>query len=118
MNSTPVPPQLLCLLPNPIYPQKNGLNDAWRVNATPDEALLALYDAVLRTQRACAKEDNVTVVDGKALYELVGAKAALAGMGAWNRPNAEGCKNLARWLLDAISTNDLLDRPAPAAENL
>ena len=57
-------------------------------------------------------------LDGKALYELVGAKAALAGMGAWNRPNAEGCKNLARWLLDAISTNDLLDRPASAAENL
>ena len=118
LRALPVPPQLLCLLPNPIYPQKNGLNDAWRVNATPDEALLALYDAVLRTQRACAKEDNVTVVDGKALFELVGAKAALAGMGAWNRPNAEGCKNLARWLLDAISTNDLLDRPASAAENL
>ena len=103
------PPRLLCLLPNPIYPQRNGMNDAWRTNAAPDEGLLALYDAVLRTQRACAKEDNVVVVDGKALYELVGAKAALAGMGSWNRPNAAGCENLARWITDAISNNGLLN---------
>ena len=38
----------------------------------------------------------------------VGAKAALAGMGAWNRPNAVGCENLARWLTDAIANNGLL----------
>ena len=108
LRAVPEPPQLLCLLPNPIYPQKGGENDAWRVNPAPDEALLAFYDAVLRTQRACAKEDEVTVVDGKALFELVGAKAALAGMGAWNRPNAVGCENLARWLTDAIANNGLL----------
>ena len=108
LRAVPEPPQLLCLLPNPIYPQKNGENDAWRVNPAPDEALLSLYDAVLRTQRACAKEDEVTVVDGKALFELVGVKAALAGMGAWNRPNAVGCENLARWLTDAIANNGLL----------
>ena len=108
LRAVPEPPQLLCLLPNPIYPQKNGDNDSWRVNDAPDEALLSLYDAVLRTQRACAKEDNVTLVDGKALFELVGAKAALAGMGAWNRPNAVGCENLARWLTDAIANNGLL----------
>ena len=32
--------------------------------------------------------------------------AALAGMGAWNRPNAVGCENLARWLTDAIANNN------------
>ncbi|MBP5299885.1 MAG: hypothetical protein J6Y80_00640 [Victivallales bacterium] len=108
LRASAEPPKLLCLLPNPIYPQKDGLNDAWRVNAAPDEGLQAIYDAVLRTQRACAKEDEVAVVDGKALFELVGAKAALAGMGSWNRPNAAGCENLARWLVDAIASNGLL----------
>ena len=108
LRSVPEPPQVLCLLPNPIYPQKDGMNDAWKVNATPDEAFQGLYDAVLRMQRTCAKEAEVPLVDGKALFELVGARAALTGMGTWNRPNAAGCENLARWLADAIATNGLL----------
>lgn len=109
LRAVPEPPQLLCLLPNPIYPQKDDMSDGWKANAAPDEALLARYDVVLRTQRSCAKEDGVLLVDGKALFELVGARAALAGMGTWNRPNAVGCENLARWLVDAIATNGLLN---------
>lgn len=96
-------PQLLCWLPNPIFPQQDGNQALWRSDITPDENAVRFYDATLRATRGWCRKLGVNVVDCKAMFEMVGKKTALGWMGSWNRPNAEGARNIANWLADAIS---------------
>ncbi len=99
------PPQLLCWLPNPIYPQRDGNHALWHSNLTPDENAIRFYDAGLRNLRNWCQNAGITVVDCKAMFEMVGQKTALNWMRSWCRPNADGARNIANWLADAISNS-------------
>lgn len=108
MRSLEKQPALLCYLPNPIFPQKDGRNGQWRNNENPDQEAVRIYEAVLRSLRTLCKEHNVHLVDGKALFEMVGQKTAVSWMSDACNPNADGCRNIAGWLLAEITGNALL----------
>ena len=101
-RALPQPPELLAWLPNPIYPQEGGRNDLWHDNPAPDAEAVRWYDAVLRALRSWCQKAEVPVLDAKAMFEMVGQKSALAWMATWNRPNADGLKNLANWFADKL----------------
>ena len=90
------PPELLCWLPNPIFPQKDGRNGQWRLNDDPDVEAVRYYDGMLRAMRSWCQAREVALVDGKALFEIVGQKTAMSWMADCFRPNADGCRNLHR----------------------
>lgn len=102
------PPELLCWLPNPIFPQKDGRNGQWRLNDDPDVEAVRYYDGMLRAMRSWCQAREVALVDGKALFEIVGQKTAMSWMADCFRPNADGCRNLAGWMLGQINGKSLL----------
>jgi hypothetical protein len=89
-------------MPNPIYPQK-GSNEAWRGNPEPDEDAVRFYDSLLRNLRSWYQKEGVTVVDCKAMFEMMGQKSAMNWMESWCRPNADGSRNIANWILEALN---------------
>ncbi|MBO7742438.1 MAG: SGNH/GDSL hydrolase family protein, partial [Victivallales bacterium] len=95
-------PRLFCWMPNPIYPQK-GSNEAWRGNPEPDEDAVRFYDSLLRNLRSWCQKEGVTVVDCKAMFEMMGQKSAMNWMESWCRPNADGARNIANWILEALN---------------
>ncbi len=102
------PPELLCWLPNPIFPQKDGRNDLWRNNENPDTDAIRFYDAMLRATRSWCDAQHINIVDGKALFEIVGQKTAMGWLADCYHPNVDGCRNIAGWLLGEITSKELI----------
>jgi hypothetical protein len=95
-------PKLYCWMPNPIYPQR-GSNDAWRGNPDPDENAIRCYDSLIRAMRGWCQKEGVTVIDCKAMFEMVGQKSAMSWMESWCKPNADGARNIANWISEALT---------------
>lgn len=95
-------PKVICWLPNPVFPQVGGDHSGWKANLTPDEAVVRFYDANLRQLNALCKDKAVTVVDARALFMCAGMKAAQGYLANWWQANADGCRNIASWIREAI----------------
>ena len=97
--------KLLCWVPNPIYPTPDVCVD-WDDSVC--QARIKLYEAHIRQVRQMCLKQNVPLMDGRALYEVGGAKSALKWMSNWYLPNSIGAKNIALWILSSIQSNELL----------
>lgn len=97
----PTAPRLICWLPNPVYPQQNN-NSLWHGNPEPDTNAVRNYETVLRATREWCAQNQVQVVDAKAMFEMVGLKTAMSWMASWCRPDATGARTLAGWMAEAI----------------
>ncbi len=95
-------PKVICWLPNPVYPQANGANSAWKANATPDTLAVNHYGQILRNIKTVCEKNGIAIADGKALFDMQGQKTAMEGMATWCRANAEGCKTHLRAILEAM----------------
>ncbi len=104
----PKPAKLLCWLPNPVYPQRNGANSLWRNDEDPDTEAVRYYESVLRGIGGWCKAHAIPCVDARALFGMSGSQTARSWMASWWQVNATGARNLAGWLAEAIQNEGLL----------
>jgi hypothetical protein len=110
-NLKKLPPYCRSLywLPNPIFPQKNGLFAAdWRENGQIDEEARGFFEAWLRQLRQRCQAAKLPLLDGRALFEIGGIRSALRWMENWFQPNEIGLNNFTSWFEDMIHGENLL----------
>ena len=109
LQKLPAYSRVLCWLPNPIFPQENGIqNSDWRENGRVDENARNFYEAHLRQLRQKCRNAPLPLLDGRALFEIGGMHSALRWMENWYLPNEIGLNNFVGWFENMIQSDKLL----------
>lgn len=96
-------------LPNPIFPQQDGISTPdWRDNGRIDEDVRSFYEAHLRQLRLKCRNEGLSLLDGRALFEIGGMHSALRWMDNWFQPNEIGLNNFVGWFENMIQSENLL----------